>query len=258
MIKRDIMSNIKRFIGFTLMAFFIVSAVAVRAQDASGEASGGGTHWKTQLDVIKDTTGPTGIDLRKKLLKDIGDAVATGDTSDDIYAALEYMSKEGLSNNTNRQGQVLNDNPTIRMESARELGKIGTARATDILILLCRNETVFDVQRELIIALGNIGINENGKTVEAIFSIPLLRRYKGRSTTDIDFERLVSSAIDAFDKINKKNNGIGNKSKDVQEFLDDISKKQFPKRRDPVSIQDRAKQVLGDIIRMETQRKQGS
>jgi hypothetical protein len=252
------MSNIKRFISFTLTAFFIVSAVAVRAQDAGGGASDGGDHWKTQLNVIKDNTGPTGIDLRKKLLKDIGDAVATGDTSDDIYAALEYISKEGLANNTNRQGQVLNDYPSIRMESARELGKMGTAKAADILIQLCRNETVFDVQRELIIALGNIGINENGKTVEAIFSIPLLRRYKGRSTTDIDFERLVISAIDAFDKINKKNNGIGNKTKDVQEFLDDISRKQFPRRGAPVSIQDRAKQVLGDVLRTESQRNQGS
>ena len=258
MIKRDIMLNIKRFIGFTLMAFFIMSAVAVRAQDAGGEASGGGTHWKTQLDVIKDTTGPTGIDLREKLLKDIGEAVAKGDTSDDIYAALEYISKEGLANNTNRQGVVLNDLYLLRQKAVKVLGAMGTERAADILMLLCRNEDVFDVQRELIIALGNIGINKNGLTVDAIFSIPKLQRYSGRSTTDIDFARLVSSAIDAFDKINKKNNGIGNKSKDVQNFLDDISKKQFPKRGDPVSIQDRAKKVLGEIIRMETQRKQGS
>jgi hypothetical protein len=86
----------------------------------------------------------------------------------------------------------------------------------------------------------------------------LLQRYKARSTTDIDFERLVSSAIDAFDKIDKKNNGLAGKFKDVQEFLDDISKKHFPKRGDQVSIQDRARLVLEEMIKREAQRKQES
>ena len=253
------MLNIKRFISFTLMAFFIMSAVAVRAQDAGGRAaSGGGAQWRNRLDAIKDTTGPTGIDMRNKLLKDIGEAIAQGDTSDDIFAALEYMSKEGLANRTNTQGLVLNDYHPIRKEAVRELGRMGTTRAADILILLCRNETVFDVQQALIIALGNIGINENGKTVDAIFSIPKFQGYNARSTTDIDFERLVNSAIDAFDKIDKKNNGLGAKSKKVQEFLDDISKKHFPKHGDLVPIHERAKLVLEEIIRRESQRRQES
>jgi len=252
------MSNIKRFISFTLIACFIASAAA--AQDAGGGASGGGTQRQNRLDVnsIKDITGPDGQYKRTELLKDIREAIAGGDTSDEIYTALEYMSKEGMANRTNNQGNMINDYPTIRRDVAIELGKMGTAKATDILIMMCRNETVFDVQREAINALGNIGINDNGKTVDAIFTIPLLRRYKGRSTTDIDFERLVSSAIDAFEKIDKKNDGLGNKSKDVQEFLDDISKKHFPRRGNQVPIHDRAKKALEDMLRKETQRRQGS
>jgi hypothetical protein len=257
------MMNIKRFIGFTLTAFFIVSAVAapLAAQDAGGRASSGGTQRQTPLDInsLRDVTGSEGMDRRNKMLKEIAEVVAKGgDISDEIYAALEYMSKEGLTNKTYRQGQLLNDYPTVRRQVVDQLGKIGTAKATDILIQLCRNETVPDIQWEAISALGSIGINENGKTVDAIFSIQKLRRYDGHSTTDTDFERIVSSAIDAFDKIDKKNNGIGNRSKQVQEFLDNISKKHFPRRGDQVSIQDRAKQVLEDMIKKESQRRQES
>ena len=252
------MSNIKRFISLALTVFGIVSAVA--AQDAGDKSSGGAATRQNRLDInnLRDVTGSDGLEKRNKMLKDIVDAIAKGDTSDEVYAALDYMSTEGIKNKTIRQGILLNDYPTVRRDVAIELGKIGTDKAADILIQLCRNETVFDVQREAIRALGDIGINENGRAIEAIFSIPLMRRYSARSTTDIDFERLVSSAIDAFDKIDKKNNGLAGKFKDVQEFLDDISKKHFPKRGDQVSIQDRAKLILEEMIKRESQRKQGS
>jgi len=241
------------------MVFFVVSAVA--AQDAGGRASGGGTRQQNRLDInsLRDTTGSDGLDKRNKLLKDIREAIANGDTGDDIYTALEYMSKEGLSNRTIRQGQLLNDYPTIRRDVATELGKMGTAKATDILNLLCRNEKKeFDVQLAAINALGNIGINENGLTVEAIFSIPKLRDYKAQSTSDDDFKRLVSSAIVAFDKIDRKNNGLGNKSKAVQEFLDNISKIHFTKGQDQIPLHERAKQTLEEIIKRESQRNQSS
>lgn len=249
------MSNIKRFFSLALTAFFIVSAVVapLAAQD-----SGGAAQRQLQIDInsIKDITGPDGREKRNKLLKDIGEAVAKGDTSDDIYAALEYISKEGLTNRTNNQGSMTNDYPDIREGAVKELGRMGTAKAADILILLCGNETVFDVQKNIIDALGNIGINENGRTVGGIFRIPLLQRYSARSTTDINFIRLANSAIDAFDKIDKKNNGLGNRAKEVQEFLDVISKKQFPRLGDLI-LHERAKKLLEELLRRESQRRQG-
>jgi hypothetical protein len=246
------MSNIKRFFSLTLTVFFIVSAVA--AQD-----SGGGTQRQNRPDLnlnsLKDSTGSDGLDMRNKMLKDIGDAVARGDTSDEIYAALDYMSKEGLANKIMRQGQLLNNFPTIRQQVAEQLGKMGTARAADILIQLCRNETVPYVQRETIRALGDIGINENGKTIDVVLF--KLRGINERPP-DSDTERIIRSAIDAFDKIDKKNDGIGNQSRQVQEFLDNVSRNdKFPKRESQ-SVQERAKQVLEEILRKESQRKQGT
>jgi HEAT repeat protein len=247
------MFNIKRLFSLALTALFIMSAAA--AQDA-----GGGTQRQNRIDLnlnsLKDTTGSEGMDKRNKMLKDIGEAVAGGDISDDIYAALDYMSKEGLANRIMRQGQLLNNFPTVRQQVAVELGKIGTARAADILIQLCRNETVPYVQWEVIRALGDIGINENDTTVTIIlFKI----RGINEREPDADNERIIRSAIDAFDKIDIKNNGLANQSKQVQEFLDNAFKnKKFPRRQNQVPVDERAKQVLEEMLRRETQRKQGS
>jgi len=251
------MLNIKRFIGLALTALFIVSAAA--AQDAGGRTSGGGTQRQNRLDVnlLRDSVGPDGLDTRNKMLKDIGDAVAKGgDISDEVYTALDFMSKEGLSNKTIRQGQLLNDYPTVRRQVAAQLGKIGSAKAVDILILLCRNETTLDVLRETIRALGDIGSNENGSTVSNI--LYKLQGFNGRPA-DSDVERVILAAVEAFDKIEKKNNGLGNQAKEVQEFLDNVSKNdRFPRRANQTSVQERAKQVLEEIIKRDTQRRQGS
>jgi len=255
------MSNIKRLFSLALMAFIFVSLAAapLAAQDAGNRTSDGGTQKQNSLDisVLRESYGSDALDRRIKILKDISDAVAAGNTSDDVYAVLEFMSKEGLSSKTYRQSQVVNNFPTVRRQVAEQLGRLGTAKATDILNLLCRNEKdEFSVQLAAINALGNIGINENGLTVDAIFMVPLIRSYKAQSTSDDHYKRLVNSAIDAFDKIDKKNNGLGNKSDKVHEFLDYISRLHFAKGQDQVPIHEHAKQVLEDMIKRDTQRRQ--
>jgi hypothetical protein len=250
------MSNIKRFFSLTLMAFFIVSAAApLAAQD-----SGGGTQRQNRLDLnlnnIKDTTDSEGMDRRNKMLKDIDEALARGETSDEIYAALDYMSKEGLANKIMRQGKVINDFPPVRQQVAVELGKMGTAKATELLIQLCRNETVPYVLWEAIRALGDIGVNENGNAVAVI-----LFKLQGinERTPDSNNERIIRSAIDAFDKIDRKNNGFGNQTKQVQDFLDNVSRnKKFVRPANQISVDERARQVLEEILRRESQRRQES
>jgi hypothetical protein len=249
------MTNIKRFFSLALMAFIFASAIA--AQDAGGRTSDGGTQRQNSLDLstLRDN-GPDDLNRRNNILKYTGEAIANGDTGDDIYAVLEYMSKEGLSNKTYRNSLVVNNFPTVRRQVAEQLGRMNTARATDILIQLCRNERDdFNVQLAAVNALGNIGINENGYTVDAIFIIPLLRRYKAQSTSDDNYKRLVSSAVEAFDKIDKKSNGLGNRTDTVYEFLDYISKLHFAKGQDQIPLHERAKQVLDDILKREAQRK---
>jgi len=232
------------------MAFFIVSAVAapLAAQD-----SGGGTQRQAGMNLteFKTVYDSDGLEMRKKTLKDINDAVGQGNTDDEIYAALEYMSVEGLNN---RSAQLRDGYAEIRKDVAKQLGSMGTAKATDILIQLCNAETNIDVQRETIRALGDIGINENGNTARII--LWKVRGYNQRPV-DSDIERTILSAIDAFDKIDKKNNGIENQSKEVQEFLDNVSRNErFPRRHGQASVQEHAKQVLEDMRGRDIQRRQ--
>ena len=254
MIIFPIMSNIKRFFSVTLMAFFIVSASF--AQDAGGTASDGGTQRQVRMDLNRFRTvyGSDGLEMRKKILNDIGEAVKQGNTNDEIYAALEYMSMEGLKNRSMERGRIQNDYPQIRADVAEQLGKIGTEKAAEILIQQCRNEQneQYNILEKIINALGDIGINENGATVKNI----LWRvRVYNPAYPDTSVERVIAPAIYALYKIEKKNDGFKNEDdlKDVQTFLDRVNKGHFTR-----PVQDYAKKVLEEILRRDAERRQGT
>ena len=241
------MLNIKRFFGITLMAFFIASASM--AQDSGGAAP---RQNRPDFNRFKSVYGSDGLKIRETVLKEIGEAVAQGDVSDEIYTTLEYMSMEGLKNRTMERGIVQNNYPEIREMVSDQLGKIGTSKATDILILLCNAEQKeqYYVLQKTIKALGDIGINENDKTVKTILG--KVRVYNPRSP-DPTMERVIVSAIIALDKIDQKNNGIKNQEefKELQTFLDRVNKGHFSR-----NVQEYAKKVLEDILRREAERRQ--
>jgi len=250
MIIYRIMLNTKRFFSFMLTVFFIVSVVAapLAAQD-----SGGATTQQDSLNlmVFKGIYGPDGLTIRKKTLESIREAASQGNTSDEIYTALEFMSMEGLKNKTMEKGQVLNNYPDIRQMVAAQLGRMGTAKATELLIQLCNAEkNDLYVLQETIKALGDIGINENDNTIKNI--IWNVRNFNP-SRPDIIIDRVMLSAVDALDKIEIKNNGIKNQKdfKDVQDFLKRVSDGHFS-----TPVRDRAKHVLEEMLRRNTQRKQ--
>jgi hypothetical protein len=240
------MANTKRLFSFMLTVFFIVSAVA--AQDSGGAAPQQGS---LNLMVFKGIYGPDGLTIRKRTLESISEAVSQGNTSDEIYAALEYLSMEGLKNKTMEKGQVLNNFPDIRQMVAAQLGRMGTAKATELLIQLCNAEkNDLYVLQETIKALGDIGINENDNTIKNI--VWNVRNFNP-SRPDSIIDRVMLSAVDAMDKIERKNNGIKNQKdfKDVQDFLKRVSDGHFS-----TPVRDRAKHVLEEMLKRNTQRKQ--
>jgi hypothetical protein len=232
-----------------LMAFFIVSASA--AQDSGGKASDGGNQRQPRLDLtgFKTVYGSDGLELRKRILAGIGETIAQGNTGDDIYTALEYMSMEGLKNRAMERGVMLNNYPDIRREVAIQLGKAGTAKATEILIKICNSETDHYVLMETFKSLGDIGINENDLTVKNI--IWALRKYNPRSPDGIS-DQVVLAAINALEKIDKKDDGIQSQKElnDVHDFLSRVSIGQFYR-----PTQDRAKQVMAEMLQRNAQRR---
>jgi len=247
------MSNTKRFLGFLLAALFTASASP--AQDQSGNASGQGG---LNLTVFKDVSDYSdGLEIRKKTLESIRDAVSQGNTSDEIYEALEFMSKEGLNNNANNRNTVRNDYPDIRREVAVQLGKMGTERAANILVKMCdRKEKDFYVLLEVIRALGDIGLNENDIVVNRIYET--VRGLNELPPNNIVTENVIFSAIDAFDKIDKKNGGFKNKAvfNTVLDFLERVSKNEsFPGRPEGrISVRVRAKNVKEELLRRNAER----
>jgi len=230
-----------------LTAFFIVSAVA--AQNSGGTASQQGS---LNLLVFKGIYGSDGLKLRKQTLETISTALSQGNTSDEIYSALEYMSMEGLKNKAlNNRSLVLNDYAEIRLKVAAQLGTMGTAKAAAILIQLCDAETDLTVLRETLKALGDIGINENDSAVKAI--VWKVRGFN-QLRADNNIEGVLIAAVDAIDKIDKKNDGVKNQwvLEDAVEFLDAVSRNEKISRKRPegqVPVQERAKQVKEDMVR---------
>jgi hypothetical protein len=244
------MLNIKRFFSLALTAFLVVSASV--AQDSGGRASN-----RPDLTSFKSVYGSDGLEMRRQVLKYIGETIAKGDAGDDVYTTLEYMSKEGIKNRAMIKGQLLNNYPDIRRQVAAQLGAMGTERAAGILLLMCDpNDKDLYVLWETIKSLGDIGINENDNTVKRIYWS--VRGFNERPLDNVVVENVISSAIEAFDKIEKKSNGIKDQGilNEVLEFLDRVSKNErFIRRQGHVSVQEHAKLVRDDILRRDAQRK---
>jgi len=243
------MLNTRRLFSFTLTAFFIASAVSapLPAQDSGGTAP---KQASLNLMVFKGVYGADGFIIRKKTLDSINDAVKLGNTNDEIYAALEYMSLEGNKNRAMERTQLLNNYPDIRQMVAVQLGRIGTPKAVEILLQMCNAEKLdLYVLMDAIKALGDIGINENDTTIRIIIWNV---RNLNSNRLDSAVERVILSAVDAVDKIDKKNDGIKNQKdfKDVQDFLKRVSDGNFS-----TLVRNRAKQALDDILQRESDRK---
>jgi len=252
MIPYRIMVKTERFFGLILAAFCILSSVAAQEQSGPPPRQGG-----LNLTAFKGIYGSDGLELRKRTLDSIGESVSQGNTGDEIYEALEYLSMEGLKNRALQKGQLLNNYPDIRLLSAAQLGRLGTEKAANILVQICNSETDLYVLRETIKALGDIGINDNDNTVKTIAW--KVRGYNRRVPDNI-VESVILSSIDAFDKIDKKNDGIKNQAvfKDIIEFLELVSKNDNFSRwrgQGQISIQDRAKNVKEELLRREAERK---
>jgi len=220
---------LKRLTILILTAVIIIPAVS--AQRTVEES-----YYMESIEIMIITEAAKGITREQKLvsLEYIGEAIERGNTDDRIRETLEFLTSEGTRSVTRENGRVVNNFPDIRRHAARYLGEIGTEEARKSLIGILEVENEPIVLQETFKSLGDIGTNVNNETVRSIARV--LNFYTNTNPDNL----MALSAIDAFEKIARKNGGIN--SIEVINCLTNVSTGLYT-----VPIRERARQLLADL-----------
>ncbi|MDR1429176.1 MAG: HEAT repeat domain-containing protein [Spirochaetaceae bacterium] len=197
-----------------------------------------------ELMVIREQSHADSREMKLLALQYIGEAIERGNTSREIRDALEYMGLEGVLNQARENNRLVNDFPDIRREAAKYLGEMGTPEAKDALLRMLKADREPMVLQEAVRSLGRIGINDNNETVATIAHI--VTRF---DSTDRADNLLALSAIDAFESLAERNNGI--RGSDAINVLIRIAEGRYIR-----PVQDRARQALSDLRKYTAQQNQ--
>jgi hypothetical protein len=240
------MMSLKRFSAFCMAALVTVSMAAGQTSNANNQNSDERSveesylQESVELMVIRETSRADSRDQKLVALEYIGDAIERGNTGEEVRAALEYLSMEGVMNKARENGRLVNNFPDVRRQAAKYLGDLGTEEAKNTLIKICVADPEPMVLQEAVKSLGKIGLNDNEETVNAIAWT--VKRFDILNPDNL----LALSAIDAFDKLASANSGI----KDPEAIRILIRIAEGPYIR---PVQDKAKQVLMDLRKYNAQ-----
>jgi len=228
------MFSFKRFSILLVTAVIIIStATAQQKKEMTPEESY--LQESIEMMIIRETARSYSAGQKLIALEYIGEALNRGSTNDEIRQTLEFLSREGIKSTARENGRVVNNFTYIRRQSAKYLGQIGTEEARKALIGVINEENEPWVLQEIIKSLGDIGLNPNNETVSKIQWV--INRY---IHTDKPDNVMALAAIDAFDKIAKKNNGISDP--ETIRTLMSISDGIFI-----TAVRERAKQLLAEL-----------
>jgi len=193
-----------------------------------------------ELMIIREQSRAESRDMKLVALEYIGDAIARGNTSEDIRLSLEYMGLEGILNQTRENGRLVNNYPDVRTKVATYLGELGTPEAKNTLVkmVLVDNEPM--VLTEAIKSLAKIGLNDNEDATNAISWI--VTRFDVLNPDNL----LAISAIEAFEKLAEANNGIRDPS--AIRTLIRIAEGSYSR-----PVQERAKPALAELRKYNAQ-----
>jgi hypothetical protein len=235
----------KRFL--IIAAVLIVLPVMVSAQTRTGLTSPDNREMSVEqsylqesveLMIIREQSRTDNRDMKMVALEYIGDAIERGNKSDEIRAALEYLSLEGVVNMTRENGRVVNNFPDVRKEAATYLGKLGTPEAKDTLLKMVSRDNEPMVITEAIRSLGTIGMNNADEVTQTICWT--VNRFNVLNPDNF----IALSALDAFSRIAAANKGI--KDRSVVETVLKIAEGPYIR-----PIQDRAKELLIELRQYE-------
>jgi len=230
---------LKRFL--LLVAVFAALPVMIFAQTRPGYSTSSEMtveqsylQESVELMIIREQSRTDSRDMKLVALEYIGDAINRGNRSDEIRAALEYLSLEGVVNMTRENGRVVNNFPDVRKAAASYLGQLGTPEATTTLLKMVNADNEPMVITEAIRSLGKIGTNDAELVTRTISWN--VNRFHNLNPDNF----LALSALDAFERIAIANNGIRDRS--AMETIVKIAEGPYIR-----PVQDRARTLLNDL-----------
>ncbi len=124
----------------------------------------------TDLDgeIISTLADSDEYDNKLVALQYLEAALEEGNTSDSVIRAMDKLAGEGLTSQTRTKGRLSNNFPEIRREACKLMAKVPTEHSKNMLIDIATADNEPMVIAAACKALGEIGINNNDETVEAI------------------------------------------------------------------------------------------
>ena len=159
--------------------------------------------------MIKEMVSAEGRDAKLVALQYIEEALNEGRQTEEIQAALSSLATVGLSTVTREGGRVTNDYPEIRRKACELLGKMGTEKAKDVLVMVMYTDNEPSIISAAVKSLGEIGKNDNDEVFNMINWIA--RKFDTVNPTS-------SLALEILNTFEKMSGSIGNK-KDMFETI---------------------------------------
>ena len=119
-------------------------------------------------DIIMTLAESDEYDNKLVALQYLSAALENGNTSDAVIQALDRLAGEGLTSQSRTNGRLANNFPEIRREACKLMAKVPTEHSKNTLIDIATADNEPMVVAAAVRSLGEIGINNNDETIEAI------------------------------------------------------------------------------------------
>lgn len=119
-------------------------------------------------DIIMTLAESDEYDNKLVALQYLQSALEEGNTSDAVIQALDRLAGEGLTTQSRTNGRLSNNFPEIRREACRLMAKVPTEHSKNTLIDIATGDNEPMVIAAAVKSLGQIGINKNDETSDAI------------------------------------------------------------------------------------------
>jgi hypothetical protein len=189
------MVRVKHLIAILVLGLAAVSVVMGQNSDREMSVEEYYLQQSAQNMVIREQARGDNEALKTQALKNIGLAINSGNTGEEIRSSLEYLATEGTVLMSRTSGRIVNNYPLLRRQSVKYLGDLGTPEAKDTLLKIMLNENEPMVLGEAFLALGKIGLNDNDQVAEAISEVIL--HYEKTQPDDL----LAITALEAYEQL---------------------------------------------------------